>query len=57
VAHHHLQPNVTDESPRLPAKSLTANTNQRKALNSWNKFVLGEEYIKETTKRFPKTKE
>ncbi|KAI4719604.1 arginine-tRNA-protein transferase 1 [Aureobasidium sp. EXF-10727] len=42
---------------RLPAKSLAANTNQRKALNSWNKFVLGEEYIKETTKRFPKTKE
>ncbi|KEQ71216.1 arginine-tRNA-protein transferase 1 [Aureobasidium namibiae CBS 147.97] len=42
---------------RLPAKSLAANTNQRKALNSWNKLVLGEEYIKETTKRFPKTKE
>ncbi|KAH0302650.1 arginine-tRNA-protein transferas-like protein 1, partial [Aureobasidium melanogenum] len=42
---------------RLPAQSLAANTNQRKALNSWNKFVLGEEYIKETAKRFPKTKE
>ncbi|KAG9626450.1 arginine-tRNA-protein transferas-like protein 1, partial [Aureobasidium melanogenum] len=42
---------------RLPAQSLAPNTNQRKALNSWNKFVLGEEYIKETAKRFPKTKE
>lgn len=26
-------------------------------MNKWNKFVLGDEYIKETTKRFPKTKE
>lgn len=52
-----LQPNIADESSRLPAQSLATNTNQRKALNSWNKFVLGEEYIKETAKRFPKTKE
>ncbi|THY73138.1 arginine-tRNA-protein transferase 1 [Aureobasidium pullulans] len=42
---------------RLPADSLVARNDQRKALNSWNKFVLGEEYIKETAKRFPKTKE
>ncbi|KAI5206338.1 arginine-tRNA-protein transferase 1 [Aureobasidium subglaciale] len=41
----------------LPAKDLATSSSQRRALNVWNKFVLGEEYIKETAKRFPKTKE
>ncbi|KAI5271791.1 arginine-tRNA-protein transferase 1 [Aureobasidium subglaciale] len=41
----------------LPAKDLVTSSSQRRALNVWNKFVLGEEYIKETAKRFPKIKE
>ena len=48
---------LTSEFKRLPAKDLATTRDQRQTLNRWNKFVLGEDYTKETAKRFPKTKE
>ncbi|KAF2808685.1 uncharacterized protein BDZ99DRAFT_463584 [Mytilinidion resinicola] len=42
---------------RLPASSFKATRDQRQAVNRWNKYVLGEDYIKEAAKKYPKTKE
>ncbi|GAB7362506.1 hypothetical protein MBLNU230_g2826t2 [Neophaeotheca triangularis] len=42
---------------RLPAAEYNPTRDQRQALNRWNRFVLGEKYIKEVKKRFPKSKE
>ncbi|GAB7337098.1 hypothetical protein MBLNU457_g2498t1 [Dothideomycetes sp. NU457] len=41
----------------LPAASLKPSKDQRQAVNRWSNYVLGEDYIKEVAKRFPKTKE
>ncbi|KAK4506957.1 hypothetical protein PRZ48_000690 [Zasmidium cellare] len=42
---------------RLPAADFKPSRDQRQALNRWNRYVLGEKYIKEVEKKFPKTKE
>ncbi|CAK4031693.1 related to arginine-tRNA- transferase [Lecanosticta acicola] len=42
---------------RLPAKAFKPTRDQRHALNRWNRFVLGEECIKQVNRKFPKTKE
>ncbi|KAF2460432.1 arginine-tRNA-protein transferase [Lineolata rhizophorae] len=42
---------------RLKAADLKTSRDQRQAINRWNRFVLGEEYIKEISRRQPKTRE
>ncbi|EME49655.1 hypothetical protein DOTSEDRAFT_143846 [Dothistroma septosporum NZE10] len=42
---------------RLPASEFKPSRDQRQALHRWNRHVLGERYIKEAEKNFPKTKE
>ncbi|KAF1951026.1 arginine-tRNA-protein transferase 1 [Byssothecium circinans] len=42
---------------RLPVASFTPSKNHRQAINRWNKFVLGETYIKEAARLHPKSKE
>ncbi|KAG8626640.1 hypothetical protein KVT40_005585 [Elsinoe batatas] len=42
---------------RLPAAFLEPSRDQRQAINRWNKFVLGEKYLAETARLYPKTKE
>ncbi|KAL2351855.1 arginine-tRNA-protein transferase [Cryomyces antarcticus] len=41
---------------RLPATQLKPAKDQRQALNRWNRFVLGETYVKETARLYPKSK-
>ncbi|GAB7348983.1 hypothetical protein MBLNU459_g7964t1 [Dothideomycetes sp. NU459] len=41
----------------LPAASLVTSRDQRQTLYRWNRFVLGDDYIKEVTRKFPRTKE
>ncbi|KAF2785701.1 arginine-tRNA-protein transferase 1 [Melanomma pulvis-pyrius CBS 109.77] len=42
---------------RLPAASFAPTKEHRQAVNRWNKHVLGDEYIKEAAKLYPKSKE
>jgi hypothetical protein len=42
---------------RLPVAEFHPSKDHRQATNRWNRFVLGEEYIKEAAKRYPKSKE
>ena len=42
---------------RLEATEFKARRDQRKAINSWNKFVLGPEYIRKAARLCPKTRE
>ncbi|KAF2090088.1 arginine-tRNA-protein transferase 1 [Saccharata proteae CBS 121410] len=42
---------------RLPAASFKPTRDQRQAVNRWNRYVLGDEYIDESKKRHPKSKE
>lgn len=37
--------------------SFTPARDHRQAVNRWNRFVLGDEFIKETAKLHPKSKE
>ncbi|KAK5175034.1 Arginyl-tRNA--protein transferase 1 [Saxophila tyrrhenica] len=39
------------------AREFQAQRDQRQALHRWNRYVLGEEYIKEASKKYPRTKE
>ncbi|KAK5112015.1 hypothetical protein LTR62_004549 [Meristemomyces frigidus] len=41
---------------RLPAAEFKPSRDQRQVLYRWNRFVLGEKYIKEVERKFPKTK-
>lgn len=41
---------------RLPAAEFHPGRDQRHAINRWNRFVLGEKYLQEVAKRYPKTK-
>ncbi|KAF2866165.1 arginine-tRNA-protein transferase [Massariosphaeria phaeospora] len=41
---------------RLPADCFTPGKEHRQAINRWNKFVLGEQYIREAAKLYPKSK-
>lgn len=41
----------------MDAPALKASKDQRQALNRFNTYILGDEYIKEATRRYPKTKE
>ncbi|KAF1989084.1 arginine-tRNA-protein transferase 1 [Aulographum hederae CBS 113979] len=41
---------------RLPADKLKPSHHQRKASNRWNKYVLGDTYIKEAAKKYPKSR-
>ncbi|KAI5369537.1 Putative N-end aminoacyl transferase, N-end rule aminoacyl transferase, acyl-CoA N-acyltransferase [Septoria linicola] len=42
---------------RLPVSNFTPTKDQRQALNRWNRFVLGDEYLKTAQRRFPKTRD
>ncbi|KAF2470790.1 arginine-tRNA-protein transferase 1 [Lindgomyces ingoldianus] len=42
---------------RLPAASFNPAKEHRHAVNRWNKHILGEDYIKEAAKLYPKTKQ
>ncbi|CAI6260224.1 unnamed protein product [Periconia digitata] len=42
---------------RLPVASFTPSKHHRQAINRWNKFVLGEDYIKKAAILHPKSKE
>ncbi|KAF2263244.1 arginine-tRNA-protein transferase 1 [Lojkania enalia] len=42
---------------RLPVAEFKASREHRHAINKWNRYVLGDEYIREATKRYPKSKE
>ncbi|KAI8934530.1 hypothetical protein NX059_008229 [Plenodomus lindquistii] len=42
---------------RLPAATFKPSKDQRKAVNHWNDFVLGETYTKEAAKLYPLSKE
>ncbi|KAF2141222.1 uncharacterized protein K452DRAFT_318885 [Aplosporella prunicola CBS 121167] len=42
---------------RLPTVEFHPARDQRQAVSRWNKFVLGEPYISEAKKRYPKSKE
>ncbi|KAH9874920.1 hypothetical protein J1614_004408 [Plenodomus biglobosus] len=42
---------------RLPAATFKPSKDQRKAVNHWNDFVLGDTYTKEATKLYPLSKE
>ncbi|KAF2131212.1 hypothetical protein P153DRAFT_365803 [Dothidotthia symphoricarpi CBS 119687] len=42
---------------RLPVASFKPSKDQRRTVNKWNDYVLGEEYQKEATKLYPKTRE
>ncbi|KAF2850905.1 arginine-tRNA-protein transferase 1 [Plenodomus tracheiphilus IPT5] len=42
---------------RLPAATFKPSKDQRKAVNHWNDFVLGEAYTKEAAKLYPLSKE
>jgi arginine-tRNA-protein transferase len=41
---------------RLPVAEFKPRRDQRHACYSWNKFVLGDQYIKEAARQYPKTK-
>ncbi|TGZ81358.1 hypothetical protein EX30DRAFT_306301, partial [Ascodesmis nigricans] len=42
---------------RLNANTFKPSRDQRNTIHRWNRFVLGEDYIKEASKKYPKTKE
>ncbi|KAF2005121.1 arginine-tRNA-protein transferase 1 [Amniculicola lignicola CBS 123094] len=42
---------------RLPVAEYTPTKDHRKAINKWNRYVLGDDYINEATKLYPKSKE
>ena len=42
---------------RLPAADFKPRKDQKSAVHRWNRFVLGDEYIKEAAKRYPISKE
>ncbi|PVI05842.1 arginine-tRNA-protein transferase 1 [Periconia macrospinosa] len=42
---------------RLPVASFTPSKNHRQAINRWNRFVLGEDYIKKAAILHPKSKQ
>ncbi|KAH7117095.1 arginine-tRNA-protein transferase [Dendryphion nanum] len=42
---------------RLPAASFTPAKDHRQVVNRWNRYVLGDEYIKDAAKIAPKSKE
>ncbi len=42
---------------RLPAADFKPRKDQKSAVHRWNRFVLGDEYIKEAAKRYPLSKE
>ena len=44
-------------STRLPAAQFTPIKDQRQTVNRWNRYVLGDNYIKEAAKLHPKSKE
>ncbi|KAI6809805.1 arginine-tRNA-protein transferase-like protein 1 [Hortaea werneckii] len=41
---------------RLPAADFKPSKDQRQSLNRWNRYVLGEKYIKEANTKYPKSK-
>lgn len=41
---------------RLPVDQFKPRRDQRQAVNRWNKYVLGDEYVKESAKLHPKSK-
>jgi len=41
----------------LNANEFKPSRDQKQALHRWTKYVLGEEYVKEAAKRYPKSKE
>lgn len=41
---------------RLPVRDLHVRKDQRSACNRWNKFVLGDDYVKEAAKLHPKSR-
>lgn len=42
---------------RLNGNTFKPSRNQRNALHKWTRYVLGEEYIRESAKKYPKSKE
>ena len=52
---HCIYPLLTWNS--LPAASFKPSKDQRKAVNHWNDHVLGQDYTKEASKRYPLSKE
>lgn len=44
-------------SSRLPVDQFKPRRDQRQAINRWNKFVLGDEYVKESARLHPRSKE
>ncbi|KAF2760622.1 arginine-tRNA-protein transferase 1 [Pseudovirgaria hyperparasitica] len=42
---------------RLPVSEFAPSKDQRQALNKWNKFVLGDDYIKESARLRPRSRE
>ncbi|KAF2016875.1 arginine-tRNA-protein transferase 1 [Aaosphaeria arxii CBS 175.79] len=42
---------------RLPVESFAPARDHRQAVNRWNRYVLGDEYLKEVAKLYPKSKE
>ena len=41
---------------RLPVAEFKPIRDQRQSLNRWNRYVLGEKYISEVSKKYPKSK-
>lgn len=42
---------------RLPVDQFKPRRDQRQAVNRWNKYVLGDAYVRESAKLHPKSKE
>lgn len=42
---------------RLDTQEFKPSRDQRQSLNKWARYILGEDYIRETAKNFPKSKE
>jgi arginine-tRNA-protein transferase len=45
------------KTPRLPVASFAPAREHRQAINRWNKHILGEQYIEEAARLYPKSKE
>ncbi|QDS73562.1 hypothetical protein FKW77_001069 [Venturia effusa] len=54
---HHYQLLVDRGWRRLPVDQFKPRRDQRQAVNRWNKYVLGDEYLKHAAKLHPKSKE
>ncbi|KAJ9623513.1 Arginyl-tRNA--protein transferase 1 [Taxawa tesnikishii (nom. ined.)] len=48
---------VRDTALQAGSADYKPSRDQRQALNRWNKYILGEHYLSEVKKRFPKSKE